>query len=92
MAGNLHRDDDGGFLVQIRYAHSVDTGDTVPTEDGGREPRLCTTEGHTTITVAVDDSVLLGGLETVEDGPGKPRLKSKTHFVLGLTQYDPTDD
>jgi len=91
MAGNLRRDDDGGFVVQIRYAHSVDTGNTVPTEDGGREPVPGKTAAQTTVKVALGDSVTLGRFETEEGAPGKRRLKSKAMYVLVLTKYEPTD-
>lgn len=86
MSGNLRRDDDGGFVVHVRYAHSVDTGNTVPTEGGGREPVLDKTAAQTTVTVALGESVNLGRFDTEGGAIGKRRLKSKVMYVLVLAK------
>ncbi len=92
VAGKLRPADSGGFNVQIRYVYSIDTGITVPTEDGGRKSVLCKSATQTIITIAVGDSVTIGGLETTASESGEPKLKSKARCVLVLTKYEPTDD
>jgi hypothetical protein len=93
LSGTLHPAKDGIFSVDIRYAHSVPKGDSIPTKDGGREPRFNTTEAETTIGAILGKPVILGGIqtETQQAGPGKKRLKSTTWYVLLLTKYEPTD-
>ena len=92
VAGNLRPADSGGFVVQIRHVYSVDTGRSVPTEDGGRKPLRDTTVTQTIVTVADGDSVTLGGSDTTSSRPGKPTLRSRTRCVLVLAKYEPTDD
>ncbi len=89
VVGKLLRAENGGYHVQIRYVHSIDTGISVATEDGGRKPVPDTTEIQTTTTVAVGDTVTIGGFETNASGSGKPDRHSKTRCVLVLAKYEP---
>ena len=91
LAGELRPADNGGFNVQIRYLYSIDTGTTVPTEDGGRKSVPDTSTIQTSIAISVGESVTIGGLETKTSESGKPKLKSKARCVLVLTKYEPND-
>ena len=92
LAGKLRPADRGGFNVQIRYAYSIETGTTVPIEDGARKPVPSTSAIQTNATIAVGDSVTIAGSERKTSQSGKPRLKSKTRYVLVLAKFKPTDD
>lgn len=92
LAGELRPADNGGFNVLIRYIYSMDKGTTVPTEDGKRKPLPSTTKVETNVTIAVGDSVIVGGLETKTSRSGMPEHKSKIRYVLVLSKYEPTVD
>ncbi len=92
VKGKLRSADSGGFNLQIRYVCSIETGIGVPTNDGGWESVPDATEIQTNITIALGESVMLGGFETKESGSGKPECHSKTRCVVVLARYEPTDD
>ena len=92
LTGKLSPTDNCRFSLQIRYVHSIDTGITVPTEDGKRKPLPDTTAIHTTATLALGDPVTIAGSEAKTTQSGKPKDKSKRRYVLVLTKYELPDD
>ncbi|MGM0485328.1 MAG: hypothetical protein ACQESR_01010 [Planctomycetota bacterium] len=91
LAGTLYPADDGGFKVHIRYIHSLDTGTTVPGEDGRRQPLPETTTVDTDITIIEDGSVAIGGIDTTTEESGKRKHKSRTRHVMTLAKYELAD-
>lgn len=91
LVGKLSPTDNGDFNVHIKYICSIDTGTTVPIEDGRRQPLPDTTVVKTNVTITIGDSVTMGRLDTTTEQSGKPKQKSKTRYVLILAKYDPTD-
>ena len=93
LAGKLHAVDISEFEVQIRYRESVDTGATVPTEGGSRKPLMNTFGIETQVTIAVGESVDLGGDSQSQSSlPGKPELRSKMRYLLYLVRHNPTKE
>lgn len=92
LAGNLRSSDNGGFVVQLRYVDLIDTGISVPTTNGGRNDAPDKSAVKTAISIALGDSVTIGGFETTVSEPGRPDRRSKTRQVLVLTEYKLTDD
>lgn len=90
LAGKLSPDDSGDFRVQFRYVHSVDTGTTAPSKDGGQTPVINTSAMQTSLVIAVGDTVTLGEFERRQSG--KVEHTSKSRVVLSFTKYEPSDD
>lgn len=94
VSGKLSSRDNGGFSLDIVYEHTVvvDTGISLPNEEGIKKPVLDTTRINTTIAIAVDESVALGGLERKSGEPSNPEKHSKTRLALALTKHTPHRD
>jgi len=92
LSGKLRTATNGEFNVRIRYAHSIDKGESVLSEDGKRKPSPRTTTVETNVTIAVDNSMVVGGLESKTNRSGLPVNKSKIQYVLTLAKYEPTGD
>ena len=96
LAGTMRPGDKGLFAFQIRYAHSVDTGETIPTPGGGSEPRLCGTSMETTVSAKLGESALLGGTSTETRTPQGDQFittKSKFRATLVANKYElPAED
>ena len=87
LTGKLSPADNGKFAVQFRYVHSIDTGVTVPTEDGKPKPLLGMDMIQTSLTIALDESLTIGGL-----AQARSKNKSKVWYVLRLSKYTSPDD
>ncbi len=91
VSGKLCPKDKGGFSLQIRYEHTVDTGIILPNEEGIKKPLLDIMAVQTSIDLAIDESVALGGCETKVGDMVNPEKHSKTRIVSVLTKYTPTE-
>jgi len=91
LVGKLSPAEKGGFNVHIKYICSIDSGTTVPIEDGRRKPLPATTTVKTNVTITIGKPVTIGSLETTTEQPGKPKQKSKTRHIMILAKYEPTD-
>ena len=91
VSGKLCPKDKGGFSLQIHYEHTVvDTGIILPNEEGIMKPLLHIMSANTTIAIAIDESVVLGGIETKQRETSNPEKHSKTRLVSVLTKHTPT--
>ncbi len=93
VSGKLCPKDKGGFSLQIHYEHTVvDTGIILPNEDGIMKPLLHIMSANTTIAIAVDESVALGGFESKDGDMVNPDKHSKSRFALVLAKHKPQQD
>ncbi len=87
ISGRLHPVD-GEFRVQVRFAHSADTGTVVH-----GEPILDESSVKTTVVVAAGKSVDIGfstsTSDVITDKIEMSRVKSKQRCVLVLSEYQP---
>lgn len=94
LEGTLTPEDDGSFSMNIKYLHEVDTGDTVPTVDGGDERIMDITSFACTVTITLDKPVMTGGMETKRDetlpGGKESHTESKLWHYLTVTRQNPT--
>ena len=92
VSGKLSPKNTGGFSLQIFYARTVDTGIILPNEQGIMKPLLHIMSVNTTIAIAIDESVVLGGIETKHDDMVNPIKHSKTRITSILTKHKPHRD
>ena len=93
VSGKLSSRDNGGFSLDIVYEHTVvDIEIILPNEEGIQKPLRHTTRVNTTIAIAVDESVVLGGNETKHGEPSHPIKHSKTRITSVLTKHKPHQD
>ncbi len=91
MSGKLCPKDKGGFSLQIRYRRTVDTGISLPNEQGVKKPVLGIMSVNTNIELTVDESVPLGGFDTKVGDFDHPDKHSKTRLVVVLAKHTPTE-
>ncbi len=89
VAGELLTAKTGGFHVHIHYVHTLDTGFTIPIQNGKRKRVLDTSALQTQIVVSLGKPVTLGGLDTstVTSDPQPRDTKSRIRYVLVLNKY-----
>ena len=93
VSGKLRSKESGGFSLDIVYEHTVvDIEIILPNEEGIQKPLRHTTRVNTTIAIAVDESVVLGGNETKHGEPSHPIKHSKTRITSVLTKHKPHQD
>ena len=89
VAGELLTTKTGGFHVHIHYVHTLDTGVTIPIQNGKRKRVLDTSSLQTQMAVSLGKPVTLGGCE-YSSGTSDPQprhTKSKIRYVLVLNKY-----
>ncbi|WP_417376740.1 hypothetical protein [Gimesia maris] len=96
LSGKLYAEE-GTFSASLHYQRLVDTGSVVPIaiDDEGTvitEPVLGRNEIQTTVAVKLNTETLVGGFETDSEstqGSITTISKSKTHYQLFLSRYEP---
>lgn len=88
LSGKLTRTEQGkyDFILRIHVVDTIDTGQTIPAADGGREPAYETTDMETIISVNLDDRIAVGGIDTTSGPSGKPTVKSKIRYIAHLAR------
>lgn len=92
VEGRLNPEADGNLSLEIKHGHEADTGASVPTGEGTREPVLDETRIETRIQCKLGQRILVGGIETVATSnvAGKESTtKSKRHFFVTIIRRTP---
>ncbi|MGC1273320.1 MAG: hypothetical protein WBC44_06400 [Planctomycetaceae bacterium] len=82
------------FVVELRYSHVVDTGQTVPVAPGREQNILDITSSCGTMTADLDVPCVLGGITTrVRDQDSEhPDRASKTTVTVTVSEDRPSDE
>ena len=86
LAGTIRPSADGEFTVTIQHEHSIETGTTVPDEDGTPRPVLNTTSVGTTKTLVVGERANISGKETEVRRLNEPARKSAIRYSVTLNK------
>ena len=85
-SGELRAADNGKFVAQFQFEHSIDTGKTILGDDGAQKPVIDKSVARTSVSVPIGASVDIGGL-LVKDA--KTRQTRQIRYVVTLSRYAP---
>lgn len=89
VSGKLRASDNGKFVAEFQFQHSVETGKMFLSEDGMLKPDVEESVVQTAVSIAVGSSVDIGGL-VVRDAETQQTRQGR--YVVTLSKYEPPID
>lgn len=89
VSGKLRAAEDGKCVADFQFEHSVDTGKTIPSDDGTQDPLIDRSLIRTSVAIPIGASVDIGGL-LMKDS--KSRQTRQIRYVVTLSTYEPPNN